>query len=148
LPFEERRVLQVASVLGQSWTGSLLAQVLDASLPIPDLLRRLAEREYLVPEMGGEEPGYSFTHTITQEVAYASLPHAERERLHDRAGRTLEAQFVAPFPNKADLRQLLYHFVRGNSPDRAAQYFMYAADAVAGYTDDAWATNTYRRGLT
>src|SRR5205814_2692922 len=63
---EERRVLQVAAVLGQNWTGSLLARVLDENLPVPDLLRALAEREYLVQEMGGEEPGYSFAHAITQ----------------------------------------------------------------------------------
>src|SRR5262249_34256110 len=69
LSTQERRVLQVAAVLGQSWTSSLLGQVLEENLPVPDLLRQLAEREYLVVEMGGEEPEYGFAHTITQEVA-------------------------------------------------------------------------------
>src|SRR5712691_7621608 len=100
LSSEERRVLQVAAVLGQNWTGSLLARVLEENLPVPDLLRALAEREYLVQEMGGEEPGYSFAHVITQEVAYASLPHTGRERLHERVGRVLEEQFDPIRPNK------------------------------------------------
>src|SRR5712692_5358252 len=65
LSAEERRVLQVAAVLGQNWTGSLLARVLEENMPVPDLLRLLAEREYLVQEMGGEEPGYSFAHAMT-----------------------------------------------------------------------------------
>jgi adenylate cyclase len=147
LSAEERRVLQVAAVLGQNWTGSLLARVLEENLPVPDLLRVLAEREYLVQEMGGEEPGYSFAHDITQEVAYASLPHSGRERLHERVGRVLEEQFDPVRPSKVALRELVYHFVRGSSRDRAAQYLLYAADAGAGIADDAWAIATYRLAL-
>jgi adenylate cyclase len=144
LSIEERRVLQVAAVLGQNWTGSLLARVLEENLPVPDLLRALAEREYLVQEMGGEEPGYSFAHAITQEVAYASLPHTGRERLHERAGKVLEEQFDPVRPSKVALRELVHHFVRSSRNDRAAQYLLYAADAGAGIADDAWAIATYR----
>jgi class 3 adenylate cyclase/tetratricopeptide (TPR) repeat protein len=147
LSSEERRVLQVAAVLGQNWTGSLLARVIEENLPVPDLLRQLAEREYLVQELGGEEPGYSFAHAITQEVAYASLPHAARERLHERAGRVLEEQFDSVRPNKAALRELVHHFVRGSSRERAAQYLLYAADAGTGIAEDGWAIVTYRRAL-
>jgi adenylate cyclase len=144
---EERRVLQVAAVLGQNWTGSLLARALDENLPVPDLLRALAEREYLVQEMGGEEPGYSFAHAITQEVAYASLPQTGRERLHERVGRVLEEQFDPVRPSKVALRELVHHFMRGSSHHRAAQYLLYAADAGAGIADDAWAIATYRRAF-
>ncbi len=144
---EERRVLQVASALGQTWTGSLLARVLEENLPVPDLLRMLAEREYLVQEMGGEEPGYSFAHSITQEVAYASLPQSGRERLHERVGRVLEEQFDPVRPNKVALRELVYHFVRGSSHDRAARYLLYGADAGAGIAEDTWAVSTYRLAL-
>jgi len=141
---DERRVLQVAAVLGQNWTGSLLARVLEENLPVPDVLRALAEREYLVQEMGGEEPGYSFAHAITQEVAYASLPHTGRERLHERVGRVLEEQFDPVRPSKVALRDLVHHFMRGSSRDRAAQYLLYAADAGVGFADDAWAIAAYR----
>jgi adenylate cyclase len=147
LSSEERRVLQVAAVLGQNWTGSLLARVLDENLPVPDLLRALAEREYLVQEMGGEEPGYSFAHAITQDVAYASLPQTGRERLHERVGRVLEEQFDPVRPSKVALRELVHHFMRGSSHHRAAQYLLYAADAGAGIADDAWAIATYRRAF-
>lgn len=147
LSTEERRVLQVAAVLGQNWTGSLLARVIEENLPVPDLLRSLAEREFLVQEMGGEEPGYSFAHLITQEVAYASLPHTGRERLHERVGRVLEEQFDPVRPSKAALRELVYHFVRGSSHDRAAQYLLYAADAGAGIAEDEWAIGTYHLAL-
>jgi predicted ATPase len=147
LSAQERRVLQFAAVLGQNWTGSLLARVLDENLPVPDVLRSLAEREYLVEEMGGEEPGYSFTHAIMQEVAYASLPHNGREQLHERVGRVLEEQFDPDRPNKVVLRELVHHFMRGSSHHRAAQYLLYAADAGAGIAEDDWAISTYRRAL-
>ena len=138
LSLDERRVLQVAAVLGQNWTASLLARVIEDNLPVQDLLRDLAEREYLIQEMGGEEPGFSFAHTITQEVAYASLPHTARERLHERAGRILEDQFDPVRPNKVILRQLVHHFMHGSSRDRAAQYLLHAADAGARVADDTW----------
>src|SRR5712691_6816381 len=147
LSAEERRVLQVAAVLGQNWTGSLLARVLEQNMPVPDLLRLLAEREYLVQEVGGEEPVYSFAHSITQEVAYASLPQSGRERLHERVGRVLEEQFDPVRPSKVALRELVYHFVRGSSRDRAAQYLLHAANAGAGIAEDAWAIATYRLAL-
>ncbi len=147
LSSEERRILQVAAVLGKTWTGSLLARVLEENLPVPDLLRMLAEREYLVQEMGGEEPGYSFAHAISQEVAYASLPQSARERLHERVGRVLEEQFDPVRPNKVALRDLVHHFVRGSSRDRAAQYLLYAADAGSGIAEDTWAIATYRLAL-
>src|SRR5260370_26080749 len=67
LSLDEREVLQVAAVVGQNWTASLLGQVLQESLPIPDLLRHLAEREFLSEEVGGEEPTYNFAHGVTQE---------------------------------------------------------------------------------
>ncbi|HET6318740.1 MAG TPA: adenylate/guanylate cyclase domain-containing protein, partial [Chloroflexota bacterium] len=143
----ERRLLQVAAVCGDTCTASLLARVLEDNLPIPDLLRELADREYLVEQMGDEEPSYSFAHGITQEVAYASLPHTHRERLHESVGRVLEGQFDAAYPNKALLRQLIYHFIRGSSRDRAALYLMHAADAAAGFAEDDWAIATYRRAL-
>jgi class 3 adenylate cyclase/tetratricopeptide (TPR) repeat protein len=144
---DERRVLQVAAVLGQNWTGSLLGRVLEENLPVPDLLRSLAEREFLVQEMGGEEPGYGFAHAVTQEVAYASLPQSRRERLHERVGRILEEQFDPDLPNKFVLRELVRHFERGSSRDRAAQYLLYSADAGAAVAEDAWAVDTYRRAL-
>ena len=97
--------------------------------------------------MGGEEPGYAFAHTIMQEVAYASLPHTVRERLHDRVGRVLEEQFDPVRPNKAALRELVHHFMRGSSPHRAAQYLVYAADAGAAISEDDFAISTYRRAL-
>jgi class 3 adenylate cyclase/tetratricopeptide (TPR) repeat protein len=143
----ERRLLQVAAVCGDTFTASLLARVLEDNLPIPDLLRELAEREYLVEQMGDEEPSYSFAHGITQEVAYAGLPHTHRERLHESVGRVLEGQFDPAYPNKALLRQLIYHFIRGSSRDRAALYLMHAADAAAGFAEDDWAIAAYRRAL-
>jgi tetratricopeptide (TPR) repeat protein len=139
--------MQVGAVLGQNWTASLLARVMEENLPVQDLLRELAEREYLIQEMGGEEPAYSFAHSITQEVAYASLPHTMRERLHERVGCVLEDQFDPIRPNKVTLRHLVHHFMRGSSHDRAAQYLLYAADAGAGIADDTWAMETCRRAL-
>ena len=64
--------------------------------------------------------------------------------MHERVGRVLEEQFDPVRPSKVALRDLVHHFVRGSSRDRAAQYLLHAADAGAGIAEDAWAIATYR----
>src|SRR5436853_7738547 len=75
------------------------------------------------------------------------MRHSARERSHERVGRVPEAQFDPVRPSNVALRELVYHFVRGSSRDRAAQYLLHAADAGAGIAEDAWAIATYRLAL-
>ncbi len=86
LPPETKRVLQQASVIGRRFTHAQLA----ALAPEPDLgrtLRRLAERGLMFGEPGG---GQVFRHALIRDVAYESIPRAERARLHLALARSLE----------------------------------------------------------
>jgi hypothetical protein len=38
---------------------------------------------------------YIFKHALTQEVAYGTVLHERRKRLHERTGQALEALYVA-----------------------------------------------------
>ncbi len=86
LPPDTKQVLQRAAVIGRRFTQAQLA----ALAPEPDLgrtLRRLAERGLMFGEPGG---GQVFRHALIRDVAYESIPRAERARLHLALARSLE----------------------------------------------------------
>jgi DNA-binding SARP family transcriptional activator len=79
---DERALLQRAAVVGRSFERSLLPELGGlverlAGLDDKGLVRRLASG------------GYRFHHVLVREVAYASLPKAERADLHERLGDLL-----------------------------------------------------------
>src|SRR4051794_4001805 len=103
LPPDEKRALQYAAVLGRPFAqgplGDLLGQ--DPS----DLLWAL-RRKALVEERTTADAGhYAFRHQLIRDVAYNSLPRADRANLHEQAVTTLMAR--EPFAERAEL--VAYH---------------------------------------
>ena len=89
----EKRTLQQASVVGRIfWRGAVAALIQDDETLDPDL-RRLEERELVAARvsstMVGEEE-LAFSHILTRDVAYESLPRRERPRAHARVARWIE----------------------------------------------------------
>jgi class 3 adenylate cyclase/tetratricopeptide (TPR) repeat protein len=89
----EKHTLQHASVVGRIfWRGAVAALVDDDAGLDPDLLR-LEERELVTPRinssMAGEEE-LAFSHILTRDVAYDSLPRRERPKAHARVARWIE----------------------------------------------------------
>jgi class 3 adenylate cyclase len=83
LPPEEKRVLQGAAVLGQSFAEDMLEELLGES---PREALNALERKALVQELFATGPGrYGFRHQLIRDVAYGALPRGERARLHERA---------------------------------------------------------------
>jgi class 3 adenylate cyclase/tetratricopeptide (TPR) repeat protein len=79
----ERRVLQSASVIGQEFSKEALV----ALAPDGDFearFERVAAKQLVVP-------AWRFGHPLIREIAYASLPKAERADLHERYAHLLDA---------------------------------------------------------
>jgi tetratricopeptide (TPR) repeat protein len=75
---EERALLQRAAVVGSPF-GRVVLQELGAEVwPLPDLERKGFVRR--------RRDHFSFHHVLVRDVAYASLPKAERAELHERLG--------------------------------------------------------------
>jgi predicted ATPase len=87
LPVPSRRLLQVASVLGSSFTPALLAEV--SGEPTPTVL----VGDELVAETDGR---LRFRHRLLRDVAYASLPYGRRRELHGVAADALAAAAATP----------------------------------------------------
>ena len=79
-----KAALQAAAVVGRSFTPPALASLVGSAAEV----RTLVERGFIRPT----EPELIFKHALTREVAYSSLPKAERARLHASYAEWLEVQ--------------------------------------------------------
>jgi predicted ATPase/class 3 adenylate cyclase len=91
LPVEEKRLLQMAAVIGVIVPLPLLRAV--AALSEDDLRRNLAHlqaAEFLYETKLFPELEYTFKHALTNEVAYSALLHERRTSLHAKIVSALE----------------------------------------------------------
>jgi DNA-binding NtrC family response regulator/tetratricopeptide (TPR) repeat protein len=126
---EAKAVLQTASVLGREVALPLLRAVWDGPGDLDAAIRELMRLEFLYRQGAGVEPAYAFTHSLTQEVVYESLPMDRRRALHTAAGITLEASY-ADRPEEVYDR-LAYHYSRTDQAEKALAYLTRLADKAA-----------------
>ena len=107
LPSPAKNALQAAAVIGRSFSPPALASLIGSAAEV----RTLVERGFVRPT----EPELVFKHALTREVAYGSLPKAERARLHASYAVWLEEQ------EAGDLRAgaLAYHYAEAVNPEFA-----------------------------
>jgi class 3 adenylate cyclase len=85
LPPDERRVLQLGSVFGRAFRAAGVAALeVGEAVRVQQLCENLVDRD-LIRQAEGDR--YTFRHILIQEVAYGTLPRAERARLHAQAAR-------------------------------------------------------------
>jgi class 3 adenylate cyclase/tetratricopeptide (TPR) repeat protein len=125
LPAEEKRLLQMAAVIGTEVPFPLLQAI--AELPEEALHRGLAHlqaAEFLYETSLFPELVHTFKHALTHEVAYGSLLQERRRGLHVRIVEALEALY----PNRLDeqVERLAHHAFRGEMWDKALTYFRQA----------------------
>ena len=107
LAAEERSILELGAVTGRT----VRAAAIHALLPDVDEARigraldDLAQRDLLVPQSAG---AYTFRHIVIREVAYATLPRAERVKAHLRLAQWLETHASARSNERAEL--VAYHY--------------------------------------
>jgi class 3 adenylate cyclase/tetratricopeptide (TPR) repeat protein len=105
LPPAEKRALQYASVLGPNFLEEALNDLLGDRCG--DALAALAQKA-LVQERLVIGPGrFGFRHHLIRDVAYASLPRAERATLHERAAEGILGRAGERYPELAEL--VAYH---------------------------------------
>ena len=97
LESDERRLLQAASVIGQSfWEETVIELTGGKASATP--LDSLIEKDLLAPSPSVRLPGvreFSFKHALVRDVAYATLPRAVRARQHSEVARIIEGRAAA-----------------------------------------------------
>jgi class 3 adenylate cyclase/predicted ATPase len=90
----ERRVLQHASVVGQTfWDGSLTGLEDEEGIDLSDALTGLEEKDLVVSSPGSRLAGeheFVFKHVLIRDVAYSTLPKAVRARKHAQVAAFIE----------------------------------------------------------
>ena len=112
LPPEDKGLLQSASVIGNDVPQALLQAI--AGLPEHDLtqgLGRLQSAEFIYEARIFPELAYTFKHTLTHEVAYASLLHERRRARHAQVVDAIEHLYPNVLAEHRD--RLVYHAFRG-----------------------------------
>jgi class 3 adenylate cyclase/tetratricopeptide (TPR) repeat protein len=91
---QERRVLQHASVVGQTfWQGSLAEVETEEGIDLGHALAALEEKDLVVSSAGSRLAGeheYAFKHVLVRDVAYSTLPKSVRARKHAQVGAFIE----------------------------------------------------------
>ncbi|MGH2987914.1 MAG: hypothetical protein ACRDLO_14675, partial [Solirubrobacterales bacterium] len=146
LPRAEKRAIQHAAVLGQTFTHEALAELVGEPIdePLDGLVRKALIQERLAEGSGR----YAFRHQLISDVAYASLPRAERARLHERAAARIvigihpELAELVAF-HRARAAELAPSVERGESAYRAVTE---AAAVVARRGASLRAQHLYEQG--
>ena len=127
LPPEEKRLLQVAAVIGMEVPFPLLQSV--AALSEEALRRSLAHlqaTEFLYEARLFPELEYTFKHALLHDVAYMSLLERQRRIYHAAVGRGLETLYAGRTDEVVEL--LAHHFGRSTEDENAVDYAILAAD--------------------
>jgi class 3 adenylate cyclase/tetratricopeptide (TPR) repeat protein len=144
LPAEDKRVLQLAAVIGRVFQKPVLAhlwQEQPATLLDP-CLEELSRREFIHQRQQVE---YIFKHAVTQEVTYDGLLLERRRQLHRVTAEAIESLF----PDRAQTLSatLAYHYQRAEMPAKAVDYLWQAAAQASQTFSNAEASAFYRTAV-
>ncbi|WP_437943222.1 protein kinase [Sorangium sp. So ce281] len=140
---EARRLLRAASIFGETFRSSAVAALLG-SADIAQVLAELLRREVIARRGEGrprDDAEYCFRHALVREAAYGMLTARDLRIGHALAGSFLEAA------GEGDPRALAEHFERGEEPEKAAEWYLRAADNALRGNDLAEAIACAERGI-
>ena len=132
LPPSTRKLLQVASVIGKTFTAPLLVTISE---------QNNLERHFELLQARGmlkctEQDRWEFTHELIETIVYNTILKAHRQLLHQRAAFALEAFWQGNEVEHAD--DLAYHFRRAGENVKTLYYLALAGErAAARYANEA-----------
>ncbi|MBI4240885.1 MAG: AAA family ATPase [Candidatus Rokubacteria bacterium] len=146
LPPEARHLIQSASVIGRDFSFELLQAV--AETPSDELrrgLERLQAAGFVYETSLFPELEYTFTHALTQEASYRSLPEERRQAFHGRVVDAIERLY--PDRVSAQVDRLGRHAMRAEAWERAFRYFQQAGAKAAARSADRSAAAGFEQAL-
>ena len=89
---QQRRILQVAAVIGREFSVALVESILPglSGSWIEDQLQHLTRRGFIVPQMVSHQADYAFRHALTSDAIYSTLLRRDRGELHGQVGAAIE----------------------------------------------------------
>ena len=147
LSLEDKRLLQVAAVIGKDVPFALLPVVAELSEErLRQGLAHLQAAEFLYEARLFPDLEYTFKHALTHDVTYASLLHDRRRNLHTQIMVAIEHLYPDRLRDYAD--QLAQHASKGEVWDRAVSYLRQAGAKAFERSANREAIGYFEQALT
>jgi class 3 adenylate cyclase/tetratricopeptide (TPR) repeat protein len=143
---EDKRLLQIASVVGKDVPFALLQAI--AELPDEALRRGLDDlqaAEFIYETGLFPDLEYSFKHALTHEVTYGGLLQERRRELHARIVEAIETLHRERLGEH--IERLAHHALRGEVREKAAHYLRQAGGKAAARSALADALGWFEQAL-
>ncbi len=141
---EQRVLLEIASVYGESMELDALTEVSDLDAELVFATVRSLDRERLVDE-SNDGRTVTFPQIHLRDVVYNAMPERRRMELHLRIGEALEQR--ANDGSSQLTGQVAYHYARANDIDRGTRYSISAGDIASRTLAHEEASEFYRVAL-
>lgn len=144
----ERRVLQLAAVIGPTFWENVLDDLAGPQEPIKEALAGL-QRAQLIQERSqvtGVGMEYFFYSSLVREVAYDSMLSAQRTACHLRVAQYLENNLEVEVGEQFD-SAIAYHYRCGGHPRKELFYTLTAAERARRVYANGEALELYNRAL-
>jgi len=145
LHLQLKQVLQRASVIGQTFTTSVIGAIVPPAVELDRALHDLTDFAFIFQERSFPEDEYSFRHVLLQEAVYQSIPQKRRTELHRLIAEAIERLF--PDRLEEHYEQLAGHFNRSDDADKAVEYLLKAGEKARLSYSNEQACHYYREIL-
>lgn len=145
LDFQDRNVLQIASVLGKEFDEFLIQGIYGNKTALNKSLKNLKTLDLLRKEKKEGEIKFYFKHILTREVAYNTLSYARKEELHRNTGVYIEIEMKE---RKDEFLPLLsYHFYMGKDYEKSLIYSVQVGEKAKKVYANEEAIEFFKRAI-
>ncbi len=143
----ERRILQIASVIGKKFSLSVLETVFDSTAPynLVQELGILELREFILTLQGSPNPEYTFRHILMSDAIYSTLLRRESSRIHGQVAQAIETIYADRLESQVEL--LANHYRFSPALDRALHYLIIAGQKAARNNVNEQALQHFEAGI-
>jgi tetratricopeptide (TPR) repeat protein len=140
---EDRKTLDYASVIGEMFDSTLLADILEMDrVQLLERLRYIEKTHRLIHPQNGN---FKFDHAKIKEALYNEIPQELKNEYHLKAAKSLETL------NKDDLDEVIgdlaFHFYQSKNKDKALLYLDKAAEKAKKDYSNEEAIRFYRDAI-
>jgi predicted ATPase len=128
----QRKILDVASVVGQKFNPKLVASAVSRdNADVLIALNEIAKRTLMVHSEGN---GYRFEHEKLREMLYQEIPPLLKKEYHLRVAEEMETANLSGYG--VSVSDVAYHFVQADNKAKAIEYSLQAGkDALSRFSN-------------
>jgi predicted ATPase len=141
---EERRLLDLAAVCGNSFNPDVMGKIMASD--VADVLQTLVEIEQRHMLIRPEDSAFEFTHHRIREVIYGNLPSELRRVYHLKTANCLE-QVLTEKTSDGYIADIAHHYVEGGAPEKAFEYLIKLGEKAVNIYANVQATDYLNKAL-